>query len=539
MKKNFTLLILLLTTTWLRSLGQTTVPILNSYPDADKVIFLDFDGHTVEGTVWNWAHASIVCAPSGLDAPKITEVFNRVAEDYRPFNLNITTDEARYDAAPIGNRVRVIITVTSSWYGNTAGGVAFTGSFTWGDNTPCFVFSALLKSNIKNISEAASHEAGHTLGLFHQAEYDNNCNKLSDYHKGTGTGEIGWAPIMGVGYSKNFTLWNYGPSSLGCNKYQNDLEVITSAENGFGYRTDDHGSAFETATVPEITNNAFTATGVIEENSDNDFFRFVMLGNGRFQLDAVPYNVGTGNAGSNLDLQVSLYNESQEVLSIYNPGTLLNSVADTNLNPGVYYLKVEGKGNIYAPEYASLGSYSLQAGIDLNTAVLPVQQLHLTGKEDNGNHHLQWSVVADEKIEQQVIEVSADGKEFQALTITDINARSYVYRPLAGSSNRYRIQVTLASGHRYYSNNLSIKPGAGNLSRPQLTSNLITSNTVYVNSPASYNYLLTDMNGKMIKKGVINNGVNAINHQQSLPAGMYFISFYNHIERWTDKLVLR
>ncbi len=47
-------------------------------------------------------------------------------------------------------------------------------------------------------------------------------------------------------------------------------------------------------------------------------------------------------------------------MSMYNPGTLLSSVIDTILNPGTYYLKIEGKGNIYAPSYASLGSYALK-----------------------------------------------------------------------------------------------------------------------------------------------------------------------------------
>ncbi|MDT9091759.1 hypothetical protein, partial [Escherichia coli] len=74
--------------------------------------------------------------------------------------------------------------------------------------------------------------------------------------------------------------------------------------------------------------------GIVERNTDKDFFRFIMPGAGRFELNATPYNVGTGNAGSDLDLQVSLYDGAQQLLSIYNPGTLLNSVADTTLSAG-------------------------------------------------------------------------------------------------------------------------------------------------------------------------------------------------------------
>src|SRR5689334_2640774 len=78
---------------------NSQVPLLNSYPSAQAVIFLDFDGHTVEGTSWNY-NGPIVCGASGLNNSQITEVFNRVAEDYRPFNLNITTDSTKFLAAP-------------------------------------------------------------------------------------------------------------------------------------------------------------------------------------------------------------------------------------------------------------------------------------------------------------------------------------------------------------------------------------------------------------------------------------------------------
>ncbi|MBM3432559.1 MAG: hypothetical protein FJX92_06115 [Bacteroidetes bacterium] len=184
MKKTILFLLLLLT----GLAGRTQVPFMSSLPSASAVIFLDFDGHTVDGTGWNY-NGPIYCAPSGLDNTKITTIFNRVAEDYRPFNVNVTTDSTKFLAAPLNKRMRVILTITSSWYGNS-GGVAFVGSFKWGDDTPCFVFSALLGYNEKFVAEATTHEAGHTLGLYHQAAYDNNCSKTSEYNGGTGTGEI-------------------------------------------------------------------------------------------------------------------------------------------------------------------------------------------------------------------------------------------------------------------------------------------------------------------------------------------------------------
>src|SRR5690349_17883347 len=195
-------------------IAKAQYPVLSSYPSASAVIFLDFDGQTVANTSWNY-NGPIYCGASGFNSSQMTEIFNRVAEDYRPFNVNVTTDSTKYFAAPTNKRMRVILTITSDWYGS-AGGVSFIGSFTWGDNTPCFVFTALLNYNTKYIAEAAAHEAGHTLGLRHQSTYDVNCVKTSEYNYGTGSGEIAWAPIMGCGYYKNLSQWYNGQSSLGC-----------------------------------------------------------------------------------------------------------------------------------------------------------------------------------------------------------------------------------------------------------------------------------------------------------------------------------
>ncbi len=80
-------------------IAKTQVPLLSSYPSATAVIFLDFDGQTVDNTSWNTS-GPIYCGASGLTNSQITEIFNRVSEDYRPFNINITTDSTIFFAAP-------------------------------------------------------------------------------------------------------------------------------------------------------------------------------------------------------------------------------------------------------------------------------------------------------------------------------------------------------------------------------------------------------------------------------------------------------
>jgi hypothetical protein len=522
-------LVVVLCVTTITSTAQ--VPVYSSFPSASPVVFLDFDGQTVSGTSWNTS-GPIECASANLSTLQMTEIFNRVAEDYRPFNINVTTDSTKYLAAPINKRMRVILTITSDWYGS-AGGVSFIGSFTWGDNTPCFVFTALLNYNVKYIAEAAAHEAGHTLGLRHQSTYDANCVKTSEYNYGTGSGEIGWAPIMGCGYYKNMSLWHNGQSSLNCSTYQTDLSIITSATNGVSFRTDDYNSTFNQATNETFVNSQFNASGVVEQNTDQDMFKFTIPYFTHFKLSAVPYNVGTGDAGSNLDMQVTLYNSSQTALGTYNPGTILSSFIDSNLNAGVYYLKVEGKGNVYAPNYASLGSYSLKG--ELFNTPLPLHELELKGTFNQDRRILNWTIVADENVMEQVLEISSDGRNFVPLVQPTNADRSYSYRPSNPASALYRLSVTFDNYAHYYSNIVTIKLPNDN-AKPKLVNSLVTNGTIIVTSPGNFDYYVADLNGRILNKGKLSTGMTTIN-ASAMVSGMYFIRFTDGSEQWTEKLV--
>jgi len=509
------------------------VPVLNSNPSASSTLFLDFDGHTVTGTAWNGTDA-LFCAPSGLSDDQIKEIFDRVSEDYRPFDLNITTDSTKFLAAPLTSRTRVIVTVTNDWY-QGVGGVSFVGSFNWGDDTPCFVFSAALNYRTKYIAEAVAHEAGHTLGLFHQAAYDQNCALVSGYNYGSGTGEIGWAPIMGVGYYQNMTLWNNGPNPYGCTETQNDLNIII-AYNGFGFRTDDYGNTFASAANTGFTNNRFNINGIIEKNSDKDIIKFTLPTEGEFTLDAIPYNVGPGNAGSDLDMQVTLYNSSQTQLNVYNPGTTLSLIIDTVMEAGDYYAKIEGRGNVYAPNYASLGSYSLQANFIEHSVPLPLRQLELKGTISGNKHELSWLIDADEKIVSQSIELSTNGRDFIALTTPAADARSYSYAPANPGLLLYRLSVVFDNGKKYFSNTISLRESSAKVSKPQLNGNIIADRYISINSPGNYAFRVMDLSGKTITKGQVANGINSVN-TTIISGGMYLINFTNGKEQWTEKFV--
>ncbi|RYY38384.1 MAG: hypothetical protein EOO08_14805 [Chitinophagaceae bacterium] len=517
--------------------GAQTPPIWNSYPTGAPVIFLDFDGHTVNGTQWN-INGPIVCGPANLSTVQEEEIFQRIAEDYRPFNINVTTDSTRYWNAPAKQRMRVIFTVTHGWYASAVGGVSYTNSFAWGDNTPNFVFTAALTYNIKWIAEAGAHEVGHTLGLRHQAAYNASCVKITDYNQGTGNGEIGWAPIMGVGYYRNMTTWNLGPNNLGCATQQSDIDIITRTSNGVPvngvtFRPDDVPGTADLGRTSDNGNDVFYVQGVIERSSDKDVFRFSLPQAGRFRLDAVPFNLGSGNVGSDLDILVQLLDGSGNQLGSYNPEPLLNSIVDTLLPAGTYFLSVDGKGNQFAPEYGSLGSYSLRGSTTYFT-VLPLRSLRLQGRVDGNRHHLSWLVDADETVVGQVLEVSEDGRNFRSLSAPAAADRSYTYQ--AGSARRqYRVRVDFDNGRSYYSNTVLIAPASGD-GRPHLLQTLVRSGSLQVQSGTEVRYQVGNTMGQMISQGTLNAGTSLL-PLPSMPAGTYWIRFYANGNVFLEKFI--
>jgi hypothetical protein len=338
---------------------------------------------------------------------------------------------------------------------------------------------------------------------------------------------------MGVGYYRNFTLWNNGPNPYGCTSIQSDLDIITSDNNGFGYRADDHSSDFAGATLATFSNNQFNIEGVVETNTDNDFFRFTVPTTGRFQLEAIPYNVGTGNAGSNLDLQVTLYNSAEEVVNVYNPGTLLSSVVDTTLSAGTYYAKIEGKGNAFAPEYASLGSYSLLASATPGV-VLAVHRLELRGFVNGSKHELRWIIDADEEIVTQYLEISTDGRNFVPLQTVQNDLRAFIHQPEIQGPAQYRLKVKMNDGREYYTNVVHIRQAAAE--KPSLVGTFVNDNSIKVSSPGIYDYSIHDMSGRMITNGKLSRGLNHIS-VPAITSGVYIIKYTGNLTQWTEKFL--
>lgn len=504
------------------SLNQLTAqtPVLSSLPSAAPTIFLDFDGHLVEGSSWNY-DGPINCSASGLTPTQINEVFNRVAEDYRPFVVNITTDSTKYTTAPVNKRMRVVITPTYEWYGS-AGGVAFIGSFTWGDDSPCFVFSSLLNNNIKLVSEAISHEAGHTLGLYHQAVYNNSCVKTSDYNYGTGSGETGWAPIMGIGYYQNLTTWHNGPTPYGCANIQNDRDIIASANNGITVKADDNDNTSTNAPSLITSNNQFSASGNFEQINDEDLYKLQVITPARVIFSAKPANVGNMNAGANSDILVGLYNQSLLQIKTSNPSDSLQASIDTLLNTGTYYIRLKPVANTYASTYGMSGIYIINGMITPSTT-LPLRKLELTGKADGVRHRLHWMIDADEQITGAALEYSLNGSSFTVLSGFSAASGFYSYSAPINQVIKYRCKVTFDNGQTHYSKTIRLQSGemAG---EPMILSNPVTNSSITVSNGKKQKYWLLDMQGRNLQTGYLNEGITTIPFQPD-GSGIYLIKF--------------
>lgn len=505
--------------------GFAQVPVMNSFASARATIYLDFDGQTVKGTGWNW-DGDIVAKPSALTTTQITEIFNRVAEDFRIFNLNITTSSAVYLNAPISKRMRLIITPTHQWYGH-AGGVAFVNSFTWGDDTPAWVFTTLLDNNIKYIAEASSHEIGHTLGLQHQSTYNRNCELMTEYAEGRGVGEIGWAPIMGVGYYKNYTTWTYGTSIEGCKVMQNDISIISKGFNQVGLRTDDFGNTRTTAKPLAISNNKFGTTGLINDAADKDIFRVQLVRKSRITVKAFPASLGGNNSGANMDVLLTLIRTTGDTLLKVNPKLSLSASIDTLLNAGTYYLGVDGVKNQHVSDYGSVGLYGI-SGVVAPTGTTAT--VVIRGSVRQNMHMLNWNEEEKESVTRSYLEYSFNGIHYLPITTAPLGTNNYTNKPLVNGNVYYRLRMVLPDETEYYSNSILLSNG------PVKPLSTVVKDQIQLSSPGEYEYQLFDEIGRLYQKGKLVEGLNTV-PVSTTRSGILIIKVFNAHEHYTFKLL--
>ena len=355
---------------------------LNSRPIASKTIYLDFDGHTTSNTQWNlYTNKSALTQTaysfeggadfSNNELTRIQNIWQRVVEDFAPFDVNVTTqlpsiDDLRNSGGSDSRwGVRVVVGSTLSDFANT-GGVAFIGSFTANSDTPAFVFEDNLgNGDDKFVAEAVSHEVGHTLGLSH----DGRISPSEEYYRG----HNGWAPIMGVGYDQKLTQWSRG-EYLNASNTEGDLAIITT-RNGFGYRPDDFANSASAAPVIAGANfqgvRQVDQSGVISTSSDSDWFKIVTSSSGHISL-----TIRGGAVDSNLNIKADLYDANGRLVVSSSPLGDLTARIQKTVSAGTYFLKIDGVGEgdpkaAGYSDYGSLGQFRITGTFKNGTTTPP------------------------------------------------------------------------------------------------------------------------------------------------------------------------
>ncbi|MDR7253410.1 hypothetical protein J2X46_002395 [Nocardioides sp. BE266] len=432
---------------------------LHSNPGSSLKIFLDVDGADVSGTAWNasdgvtagthpaWDPAGDGASFSDSERAAVQEVWALVAEDYAPFGVDVTTQDpgtaglVRSSSSDTAYGTRVLISPSNdAWSkicGSGCGGVAYLSVFDEIDSPyqPAWVFPQALYDEPKAVAEAASHEAGHNLGLAHDA------TASSSYYSGHGN----WAPIMGVGYNRPIVQWSRG-SYPGANNTQDDVAIVAGY---LGRRTDEDGTSGEPVALP-------VGPAVISAASDVDTYRLgTCPANTVVEVDPVAY-------APNLDVQLTVRDGTGSVVSTVAPASgfgdgatatgLGASVTLAATGPG-WTISVDGVGEgTWAggyDDYGSLGAYTVSApGCtgETDEDVPTAPRTPSAGSATTSSLTLGWTAPANAGISPVTGYVVARYGSTQTWTLP-ADARSHVFTGLAaGTAYVLSVRAVNAAG---------------------------------------------------------------------------------------------
>jgi hypothetical protein len=384
------------------SAASATLPVLHSYEGASKTLYLNFLGNDVT-TDWKTAKGDVTGVVthtfdidgdpnqfSGTEQDMIRHIWEIVAEDFAPFDIDVTTVYA--GTFENGKALQVAIGDTNRDE-FLATGISKLNGFVDDAGIPVLALptniqrqmairaaQAALNSDafpeeeiiaqymdqvgwetMVGIGNTVSHEAGHAFGMQHDRAANGG-----EYDNGTDT----WTPIMGSNlptdrhtWSKH--AWDSRVTETGNEPiYDDALQILTEV---LGLRADDHGDSNELATPMTEVNPGFSfvQSGIIGTMEDKDVFSFrvELAATYRIRVDVASF----GNLDSRFTLStaagiVGVVNDHSgdrvldEESGLRQIGDgVLDEEFGFRLEPGTeYFLQVDSNGI-----YGDLGKYEV------------------------------------------------------------------------------------------------------------------------------------------------------------------------------------
>ena len=305
------------------------LPQLNSLPGAPTAIYLDFDGHTDVGAFDRDGDATTFNA---AEAATIAEAHRQTSVFFAMFDVNVTT---------------VKPTVPFAWIvisNDISGGFSSVDVFP-NSQPRSWINSDSAETRVTGIV----HEIGHNFGLYHQSDYDVDGNLTSEYSNGLDSLH---GALMGVDYRRDVQKWFIGHPNTSASRLQDDVAIIADVikryqpAGGDGFRADDFGGTFATATPLAAVAGGRSASGNIERLTDVDMFSFTTTGTGAV-ISVVP------TQPSGLDAKLEVFDATGAIVAA-SDGSANEQQLVIPAGTGTWYVSVSSPGN-----YGDLGLYDL------------------------------------------------------------------------------------------------------------------------------------------------------------------------------------
>lgn len=366
--------------------------LLHSRPGASKVIYLDFNGHTIKGALWNtdMVATSIVVPAFDIDGKTgtfnyaehamIQKIWKEISDAFAAFDVDVTTQDPGVEnirKSSVGDTSygsRVCFGGKSSYLPNLLQpgddpdgilGITMLNSFNnqvspvaYANDCPVLIFSDSIyqKGSAKDVADTAVHELGHAFNLNHSTT-DDGTTQVEYY-----AGHNDWAPYMGDTMGKSVAQWTRGDYNENATNNEDELAIIATS---IPYVVDDHGNSTVTATVLDTTEvkspvrstlpvYVYTSskTGLIHDRADKDLFK-IEVGEGEFYAEVI-----AADPQANLNVGVRLLDSAgDEVLDDYgypysSEDGMNGYIYNVSLPAGTYYIEVDGVGALWDADYA-------------------------------------------------------------------------------------------------------------------------------------------------------------------------------------------